>query len=169
MVSAAAGKTATYSLTAKAKHNGYQYRCKVTNISSYVYTNTVKLTVKLSGGAASGNFNIVYEPSKLTLAGVELADGLMGGVNESFADGKARVSFARIEQKQSYTVCTVSFKITGDTPTGGAAVKIQSVKVYDMDGNAMTGKGVSGTVTRAAALLSIETVRATEKQSVSEE
>ena len=44
-VSAAAGKTATYSLTVAARHNGYQYRCKVTNPMGGVYTKTVTLTV----------------------------------------------------------------------------------------------------------------------------
>gem|GEM_PF-2185422 len=44
-VSAASGKTATYTVTTEAKHNGYQYRCKVTNPVGYTYTNAVKLTV----------------------------------------------------------------------------------------------------------------------------
>ena len=45
-VSAASGKTATYSLTAKARHNGYQYRCKVTNLKGSVYSGIVTLVVK---------------------------------------------------------------------------------------------------------------------------
>ena len=44
-VSAASGKTATYSLTAAARHNGYQYRCKVTNSSGSVYSSAATLTV----------------------------------------------------------------------------------------------------------------------------
>ena len=44
-VAASSGKTATYSLTAEARHNGYQYRCKVTNTVGSVYSNTVTLTV----------------------------------------------------------------------------------------------------------------------------
>ena len=44
-VAASSGKTATYSLTADARHNGYQYRCLVKNASGEVYTNTVTLTV----------------------------------------------------------------------------------------------------------------------------
>jgi hypothetical protein len=44
-VSAASGKTATYSLTAEARHNGYQYRCEVSNAVGFVCTNTVTLTV----------------------------------------------------------------------------------------------------------------------------
>ena len=41
------GRTASQlTFTAKAKHNGYQYRCKVMNATSYVYTNAVTLTVK---------------------------------------------------------------------------------------------------------------------------
>ena len=31
-------------MTVAARHNGYQYRCKVSNGSSYVYTKAVKLT-----------------------------------------------------------------------------------------------------------------------------
>ncbi|MBR3555847.1 MAG: immunoglobulin domain-containing protein, partial [Oscillospiraceae bacterium] len=44
-VAASSGKTSTYSLTAAARHNGYQYRCKVTNAAGSVYSNTVTLTV----------------------------------------------------------------------------------------------------------------------------
>ena len=44
-VAASSGKTSTYKLTAAAKHNGYQYRCKVTNSAGSVYSNTVTLTV----------------------------------------------------------------------------------------------------------------------------
>ncbi len=45
-VSAASGKTPVYTLTAQARHNGYQYRCKVTDtagqsVTSYVATLTV--------------------------------------------------------------------------------------------------------------------------------
>ena len=46
-VSAASGKTANYSLTAAARHNGYFYRCKITDSSgNVIYTSIVKLTVK---------------------------------------------------------------------------------------------------------------------------
>ena len=46
-VSSAAGKKAAYSLTAQKKHNGYQYRCKITDSAGNVlYSKTVKLTVK---------------------------------------------------------------------------------------------------------------------------
>ena len=41
------GTSATYSLTTAARHNGYVYRCKVTNSGGgYVYSSSVKLTVK---------------------------------------------------------------------------------------------------------------------------
>lgn len=40
------GTSATYSLTTEARHNGYQYRCKLTNNIGTVYTNIVTLTVK---------------------------------------------------------------------------------------------------------------------------
>ena len=46
-VSVASGKTANYSLTAAARHNGYQYRCKITDSAgNVIYTSIVKLTVK---------------------------------------------------------------------------------------------------------------------------
>nr|MBQ6241610.1 immunoglobulin domain-containing protein [Lachnospiraceae bacterium] len=40
------GTSATYKVTAQARHNGYQYKCKITNIAGSVITNVVKLTVK---------------------------------------------------------------------------------------------------------------------------
>ena len=45
-VSLASGKTAKLTLSAQAKHNGYQYRCKVMNATSHVYTKIVTLTVE---------------------------------------------------------------------------------------------------------------------------
>ena len=48
-VSAASGKTASYSLTAAARHDGYQYRCTVTNEYGSVTSETVTLTVKIAG------------------------------------------------------------------------------------------------------------------------
>ena len=45
-VSASSGKTASYSLTVEARHNGYQYRCKITNAAGSVTSVTVTLTVK---------------------------------------------------------------------------------------------------------------------------
>ena len=44
-VSSASGKTDTYSLTTAARHNGYQYRCKVSNSAGSVYSGIVTLTV----------------------------------------------------------------------------------------------------------------------------
>ncbi len=44
-VTAASGKTASYSLTATSSKHGYQYRCKLTNGTGSVYTSIVKLTV----------------------------------------------------------------------------------------------------------------------------
>ncbi len=43
---AASGKTATYSVTTAERHNGYQYRCKVSNSAGEVYSSTVTLKVK---------------------------------------------------------------------------------------------------------------------------
>ena len=40
------GDQATYSLTAAERHNGYIYRCRITNPAGYCYSNTVTLTVK---------------------------------------------------------------------------------------------------------------------------
>ncbi|MBO4288674.1 MAG: leucine-rich repeat protein [Lachnospiraceae bacterium] len=45
-VAAASGRTAEYGITAASRHNGYQYRCKVSNDTSYVYSEIVTLTVK---------------------------------------------------------------------------------------------------------------------------
>ena len=44
-VSAASGKTANYSLTVKAKHDGYQYRCVVTDGTSTAESEIATLTV----------------------------------------------------------------------------------------------------------------------------
>ena len=39
------GKAATYTLTAATRHDGYQYRCKVTNAAGGVYSNAATLTI----------------------------------------------------------------------------------------------------------------------------
>lgn len=44
-VSAASGSTANYSLIVATRHNGYTYRCKVSNANGYTYTHSVTLTV----------------------------------------------------------------------------------------------------------------------------
>ena len=44
-VSAASGKTASYSFTAAERHDGYQYRCLLKNAATSVYTDPVTLTV----------------------------------------------------------------------------------------------------------------------------
>ena len=44
-VAAASGKTASYKLTVAKKHNGYQYRCKVTNPYGSVYSKIFTLKV----------------------------------------------------------------------------------------------------------------------------
>ena len=61
-VSAASGKTATYSLTAQAKHNGYQYRCKVKNAAGTTISSAVALTV------SAGKPVITTQPRALTVA-----------------------------------------------------------------------------------------------------
>ena len=40
------GTSATYKLTTAARHNGYKYRCEVSNAYGSSFTNTVTLTVK---------------------------------------------------------------------------------------------------------------------------
>ena len=59
--SAASGKTANYSLTAEERHNGYQYRCKVTNPAGSVYTQAVTLTVNPAAKPV-----IVTQPQSVT-------------------------------------------------------------------------------------------------------
>ena len=61
-VSAASGKTAAYSLTVKAKHNGYQYKCVVTDGVITVESGIATLTV----GAAS--LTITTQPENQTVA-----------------------------------------------------------------------------------------------------
>ena len=56
-------KTASLSVPATSARSGYQYRCKVSNASGYVYTRAVTLTVK-SGAKPS----ITSQPSSITKA-----------------------------------------------------------------------------------------------------
>ena len=63
-VSAASGKTASYSLTAAERHNGYQYRCLVSNRAGSVYSEMATLTVK-SGLTAP---TITTQPANVTVA-----------------------------------------------------------------------------------------------------
>ena len=58
----AAGKTATYTITAKNYHDGYLYRCKVTNSKGYVTSNQVKLSV------SSSTPKITTQPKAMTAA-----------------------------------------------------------------------------------------------------
>ncbi len=63
-VAAASGKTAEYTMKAEARHNGYQYRCAVTdNAGSTVMTKAVRLTV-----GAETELAIVTQPSMQTVS-----------------------------------------------------------------------------------------------------
>ena len=46
-VSSSAGKTASYSFTTAARHNGYKYRCELKNATESVITEAVELTLRL--------------------------------------------------------------------------------------------------------------------------
>jgi hypothetical protein len=76
-VSAASGKTATYSLTAEARHNGYQYRCLVKNASGEVYTNTVTLTVSSKPVITTQPKNYVGAIGSTATATVRTTAGLL--------------------------------------------------------------------------------------------
>ncbi len=52
-VSASSGKTSKYSLTAADRHDGYQYRCKLTCDGATTYTNTVTLNVATAAAITS--------------------------------------------------------------------------------------------------------------------
>ena len=58
------GTSATYSLTTAARHNGYKYRCKVTNAVGSVYTNTVTLTVKIKPVITTQPANVTVNEGK---------------------------------------------------------------------------------------------------------
>ena len=127
---------------------------------------TVTVEVTLTGGAASGNFNLIYDPETVTLTGAALGKGITGRVNTAYGENKARVSFVRMDGAAAYTVCTFSFTITGATPTEGTPLKLDSLRLYNIDGNPVTGTSADGSVSRKAAKLTIATVDATERQSV---
>ena len=55
------GTAATYSLTTVARHNGYTYRCQVTNSADSVYSSTVTLTV-------AAGVKITAQPQSVTVA-----------------------------------------------------------------------------------------------------
>lgn len=55
------GTAATYSLTTVARHNGYTYRCKVTNSAGSVYSSTATLTV-------AAGVKITAQPKSVTVA-----------------------------------------------------------------------------------------------------
>ena len=55
-------KTATLTVSAQAKHDGYQYRCKITDGTNTVYSNAATLTVK----TASTGLSITTQPADKT-------------------------------------------------------------------------------------------------------
>ncbi len=59
-VSAASGKTATYTMTAAARHNGYKYRCTVKNAAGSTVSSAAKLTVRVP-------IVITVQPKNLTV------------------------------------------------------------------------------------------------------
>ena len=53
-VSAASGKTACYTLTAQARHNGYMYRCIVTDSADGASITSDAVTLTVTSGAGNG-------------------------------------------------------------------------------------------------------------------
>ena len=127
---------------------------------------TVSVDVTVSGKVASGNFNICFDSKALTLTGAKLAAGLTGSVNDKYASGKVRVSFVRLDGTSEYAVCSLSFRITGDTPAKGATVAPEAMRLYNLEGERLEGTAAAGTITRSAVLLRMESAEATEKQAV---
>ena len=67
------GESATYTLTTAARHNGYSYRCKVSNSLGSVYSDIVWLTVTASNTTAapatkaSSKPTITTQPKSVTV------------------------------------------------------------------------------------------------------
>ena len=130
------GTSASYTLTAAARHNGYKYRCKVSNASGSAYSNAVTLTVNTKPV-------ITKQPASVSVA--------VGGTASFKVTATGAASYQWYYQKPGETTWNkVTVNGTSATYTLTAAARHNGYKYKCEVKNAV------GSVTSSAATLTVK-------------
>ena len=129
----------------------------------------VEVSVSLkSDDVYSGNFNIRYDSGALALvsARAEKLPSVYCLANDTGA-GVVRVTFTgMMEPIRDAVLCTLTFRISADTPPDGSAVSVEQLKLYNENGEPTDASAVAGSVAKKVAHLSLSSSKTAEHQAV---
>lgn len=129
----------------------------------------VDVTVGLkSDDVYSGNFNIRYDSGALALvsARAEKIPSVYCLANDAGA-GVVRVTFTgTTEPIRDAVLCTLTFRISDDTPTGGSAVSAEQLRLYNANGVPVDASAIAGSVAKKTAHLGLSSSETAEHQAV---
>lgn len=129
----------------------------------------VEVSVSLkSDDVYSGNFNIRYDSGTLALvsARAEKLPSVYCLANDTGA-GVVRVTFTgTAEPIRDAVLCTLTFRISDDTPPDGSAVSVEQLRLYTGNGEPTDASAVAGSVARKVAHLSLSSSKTAEYQAV---
>ena len=125
----------------------------------------VEVSVSLkSDDVYSGNFNIRYDSAALALvsARAEKLPSVYCLANDTGA-GVVRVTFTGMtEPIRDAVLCTLTFRISADTPPDGSAVSVEQLKLYNENGEPTDASAVAGSVAKKVAHLSLSSSKTAE-------
>lgn len=127
---------------------------------------TVQVAVHLkSSDICSGNFDVCYPAAELELLRAEASFGFC--VVNPTAAGTVRVSFAASAPLTDTELCTLTFRITEATPTGGSAITATNVRFYNANAESIQAQTLAGSVCKSAVEVRIVSAKTAEYQAVS--
>ena len=130
----------------------------------------VTVSVDKTGGIAGGNFNIQYDPGKITLLEASAGEALSGSmpiVNKNYTSNTVRVTFAGMsELKGSGVLCDLMFKISDNAPLGDIPVSVENMRLYDENSSAIKAVVINGMVKVSYVKLSLNSQECIPGQSV---
>lgn len=129
----------------------------------------VEVSVSLkSDDVYSGNFNIRYDSGTLALvsARAEKLPSAYCLANDTGA-GVVRVTFTgTAEPIRDAVLCTLTFRISDDTPPDGSAVSVEQLRLYTGNGEPTDASAIAGSVAKKTAHLGLSSSETAEHQAV---
>ena len=126
---------------------------------------TVSIDVVLTavGGAASGGFNVIYDPSALQLVSAESGEVLSGAnaqINDKYAANTVRVTFAApVALPEAGDVLHLQFRISAGASVGSHTITLDRAKLMDVDSRVTPCAIEAGGVTVQAASMELSSVK----------
>ena len=137
-VTAASGKTACYALTLQDRHDGYQYKCVVSNTLGKVTSRTVKITILRKPEITTQPKSVTVTPGETASFTVKATGGSLNYQWQYRIDGEekwADCSISNGAQTSSYSVAvqerhgTYSYRCVISNPKGSVKTKVVRITV----------------------------------------